>query len=97
MLFLLIAIPLLCACKKHESCDNAQVCVKNIGSTDIAYAWNSNGLADTLKPGETTCTDAGEFNGDPNNEAGAYVDFVTDDATWTIKTTSCNTLKEIDQ
>jgi len=96
VLFLLLALPLLGACNKYESCDNAYVCVTNIGSTDIPYAWNSNGLGDTLKPGATTCVDVGEYKGDPNDEIGSYIDFVTDGPTWTIKTTSCLTLKEIE-
>lgn len=82
--------------KKYEHCENARVCVKNIGSNRIAYAWNSNSLADTLNPGQSTCTDAGEYNADPKNQAGAIVYFTTNGATWAIKPTSCNTEKEID-
>jgi hypothetical protein len=82
--------------KKYEHCENATVCVKNIGSNRIAYAWNSNILDDTLDPGGTTCTNAGEFNADPKNQSGEIVYFTTKDATWAIKTTSCKTEKEID-
>lgn len=96
VIILIIGIVLFSKCrKKYEHCENATVCVKNIGSNRIAYAWNSNGLADTLEPGNTTCTNAGEFNADPKNQSGEIVYFTTKDATWAIKTTSCKTEKEI--
>lgn len=93
--FLLLVFLISCR-KKYEHCENAIVCVKNIGSTRIAYAWNSNSLADTLNPGQSACTNAGEYNADPRNEAGEIVYFTTNGATWAIKPTSCNTEKEID-
>jgi hypothetical protein len=97
-LLLLIVILALTNCrKKYEHCDNATICVKNIGSTKIAYAWNSNAFADTLKPGQSTCRDVGEFNADPKNQAGSITYFQTNGATWAIKPTSCNTEKEIDK
>lgn len=82
--------------KKYEHCDNAELCVKNIGSKNIAYGWNTSSLADTLKPGQSTCIQTGEFNADPKNESGSYNDFVTNGSSYRIKTTSCNTLKEIE-
>lgn len=97
-LLLLSILALHAGCrKKYEQCDNATICVKNIGNSKIVYAWNSNQLSDTLKPGESTCTGAGEYNADPNNQAGETVYFQTNSATWTIKPTSCNTQKEIGQ
>jgi len=95
--FVLLIIILFGCKKKYEHCDNATVCVKNIGSNKIAYAWNSNSFADTLRPGERTCTNAGEYNADPKNQAAEIVYFQTSSATWAIKPTSCNTEKEISQ
>jgi hypothetical protein len=96
-LFFIIALTFAACRKKYEHCDNARICVKNTGSNKIAYAWNSNGLGDTLNPGQSTCTDAGEYNADPKNQSGEMVYFTTKDATWAIKPTSCNTEKEINQ
>jgi hypothetical protein len=94
--FLFFAIIITGCRKKYEHCDNATICVKNIGSKKVAYAWNSNGFADTLKPGQSACTNAGEFNADPGNKAAEIVYFETNAATWAITPTSCNTQKEID-
>ena len=97
-LTIIIVITTLIGCrKKYEHCDNATICVKNIGSTKIAYAWNSNAFADTLKPGQSTCKDVGEYNADPKNQAGSVSYFQTNNATWAIQPTSCNTQKEIDK
>jgi len=96
LLSLLFILSISACRKKYEHCDNAVVCVKNIGSNDLPYAWNSNGYGDTLKPGQSTCTDAGEYNADPRDQSGSIVYFETNNATWAIKPTSCNTEKEID-
>lgn len=93
---LLVTLALISCSKKYEHCDNATICVKNIGSSKIAYAWNSNAFADTLNPGESTCKDIGEYNADPNNQSSSISYFQTNSATWAIKPTSCNTVKEID-
>ncbi len=81
--------------KKYEHCDHATVCVKNIGSTKIAYGWNTSAYTDTLNPGQSTCVDVGEYNADPNNQAGSITYFYAQGATWAIKPISCNTKKEI--
>ena len=93
----ILTLTLMGCRKKYEHCDNATICVKNIGSTKIAYAWNSNAFADTLKPGQSTCKDVGEYNADPKNQSGSISYFQTNSATWAIKPTSCNTEKEIDK
>ena len=93
--FVFVLLILSCR-KKYEHCDNATVCVKNIGSNKIAYSWGSKSQVDTLKPGQSTCTGAGEYNADPNNKSGGVVYFQTNAATWAIQPTSCNTEKEID-
>ncbi|MCD6068790.1 MAG: hypothetical protein K0S33_3616 [Bacteroidetes bacterium] len=95
--YLFLGILTLTACrKKYEHCDSATICVKNTGSTPIPYAWNSNAFADTLQPGQSTCTVIGEYNADPKNQAGEIVYFETNNATWAIKPTACRTEKEID-
>lgn len=96
LMLTLITSIIIVSCKKgHEQCDNAVVCVKNTGNLKIAYSWNSNSLSDTLISGESTCTNAGEYNSDPNNQSIPTVYFQTNSATWAIKPTSCNTQKEI--
>lgn len=95
-LCLILIIQLAASCKKYEHCDEATICVKNIGSTPIPYAWNANGLADTLQPGQSTCRTVGEYNADPNNYSAEMTYFVTNQATWAIRPTSCNTQKEIE-
>jgi hypothetical protein len=93
---LILVIGLLTSCKKkYEHCDQATICVKNTGSTSIPYAWNSNGFADTLRPGQSTCKTVGEYNADPNNYSAEMIYFETNQATWAIRPTSCNTMKEI--
>jgi len=83
-------------CKKnYEHCSNATITVKNTGSNNIAYSWNSNSLSDTLHPGQSTSKDVGEYNADPNNSSTSTVYFETNGATYAIKPTSCSTVKEI--
>lgn len=96
VLFTAFVLSTLLSCKKdYEYCSNASVCVKNIGSTNIIYAWNSSYLEDTLRPGQITCTDAGEFNADPKNGAYSVVYFITNSSNRAIKSTSCYTVIEL--
>jgi hypothetical protein len=92
----LISLISLIGCKKnYEHCSNATITVKNIGSRNIAYSWNSNMLSDTLKPGQSTSKDVGEYNADPNNSTTSTAYFETNGAGYAIKPTSCSTVKEI--
>ncbi len=84
------------SCKKSVYCENAVLCIKNAGQSDIHYAWNSSGLSDTLRPGEKACTEVGEISTKKSNEIGKRTTFNSDHGNYSIDVTECNMEREID-
>lgn len=58
-LMTLVGILYMGSCKEDVYCDNAQVCVKNIGSDTIRFCWGCNMHDEVIPPGEKACTYVG--------------------------------------
>lgn len=86
---------LVVSCKKYPQCDNAQLCVKNIGNKVIHYAWNTSGLSDSIMPGGSACTNVGKMNADPNNSETPTTYFYSDHGNYAITVNECNEVKDI--
>ena len=85
-------------CKKtvYVKCTNAQVCVTNVGSLNLPYTWGaSSQLKDTLRPGQSACSDAGYLNTDPSIQSYSIVYFTTPSKGIAIRPTSCNTHTDV--
>lgn len=88
---LVVSTAFLMACKKNPNCDNARVCVKNVGNDVIWYGWNTNAYADSLAPGEETCNYVGEIS-----DGSYYITrFESDHGTYAIKVEECDQKQEI--
>ena len=78
------------ACKQ-PNCQNARVCVKNVGAEVIWYAWNSSAYSDSLAPGDEACKFVGEISG-----GSSYVTtFNSDHGSYAIEVTECEQKQEI--
>lgn len=59
ILFLLVTLVFititLSACKKEIHCEQAELCVVNIGIDTIYYSWGSSSKNDYIIPGDSAC------------------------------------------
>ena len=81
---------------ENIDCNNAQACVGNLTKDTIFYAWNSNGLTDTLLPGKSTCLQVGSVKKIYDKKSGQLIDDKSVTVTinsnfghWAIKVESC--------
>jgi hypothetical protein len=95
LLFIALAILALTSCKKYVKCDNAELCIKNIGTDTIWCAWNSSAYTEKLLPGATICTNLGKLDTDPNNSQGSTTTFNSDHGSYSFNVSACHTDKEI--
>jgi hypothetical protein len=92
--FLLTAI--FTSCEKPIDCDNATLCVKNVGSDTIYYCWGCNSYNDTLPPGRAACKNVGEIYVSSSREQTQEVPFETSNANYYFTVDKCYVEKEID-
>ena len=95
-LFAGLAVLAFTSCKKYVICDNAEVCIKNVGKDTIWYGWNSGNNSNKLRPGETTCDQVGEIDTDPNNGTGKRTSFSSNHGNYFFDVKECHMEKEID-
>ena len=90
-ILILILVFSLAACKKETKCDNARICVKNIGTDVIWYAWGSNQFSDSIAPGEEACNYVG-----PIGDGHTYItNFQSDHGSYSMEVTECDQKHEI--
>ena len=82
-IFILSAIAL--SCREPLNCDNAELCVKNIGTDTIFYCWGCNYYEDYILPGESACIYVGEVT----HESQPIYYFDTNGATYAIPVDDC--------
>jgi hypothetical protein len=85
----LLTIVIVSCSKERTTCDNAVVCVKNIGNDTINYAWNSTYYDSKLLAGEKTCIDLGEVDIE-EGDWFASNQFNNDHGDFGILSTGCN-------
>lgn len=51
---LILSISLI-SCKKEIHCEQAEVCVTNIGTDTIYYSWGGSDMSTYVIPGDSTC------------------------------------------
>ena len=93
LLSLLIIISLGCS-KEELDCDNAQVCVRNVGNDTINYCWGCNSLTEILLPGGVACADIGPVKVE-KDQFSVQIDFMSDHGNYIIEANDCYTEKEI--
>jgi hypothetical protein len=85
---------------KDFHCDNAQLCIKNVGQDTIHYAWGSSWYDQKMGPGESACTFVGEVyrKSSLTTVAENYpvVPFDSDHGSFGIEVNACYVEKEID-
>ena len=62
IIMLCLAFMAACHGREFPECDNAQLCVRNVGVDTIHYSFGSNFDTDTLYPGELDCISVGEIS-----------------------------------
>ena len=96
-LFLLGVVALLVtACGNKVDCDNAELCIKNVGTDTVHYCWGCNLYSESLPPGEQTCIKVGRIHGNRNNGSFVWVDFESDHGSYRIEVADCYVEKLID-
>lgn len=91
----LLTIVIVSCSKEQTMCDNAVVCVKNVGNDTINYAWNSTYYDGELLPGQNTCIDLGEVDIE-EGDWFASNKFYNDHGDFGILSTECYEELEID-
>lgn len=90
----LLSIIFINCSKEKLDCDNAQICVKNVGQDTIYYCWGCNIPTEILLSGGKTCADLGPVDAD-KDEFIVQVDFMSDHGNYIIETQDCYTEKEV--
>lgn len=88
----LLLIPLLfviISCAKKVDCENAELCVKNIGTDVIYYCWGCNMFSDSILPGEKACVNVGSVYVSYTTESIHWVDFNSTHGDFVIKVDKC--------
>lgn len=94
-IFSFITIIFLEGCKKKIECDNAQLCVKNIGTDKIYYCWGCSFYSDSILPGNKACKYVGAIEITSSSESVVWVDFSSSKGSYRIKVDDCYVEKEI--
>ncbi|PKP04632.1 MAG: hypothetical protein CVU11_04445 [Bacteroidetes bacterium HGW-Bacteroidetes-6] len=84
------------SCCNNVNCDNAQICVKNVGNETIHYCWNCNSYDDSIAPGESTCLDVGPIYINLTTTSTVWVEFDSDHGTYRTEVNDCYIEKEIE-
>jgi hypothetical protein len=94
-LALVVITTMLIGCTKKVDCDNAQICLKNIGNDTIWYCWGCSGYTETLLPGDKACKYVGEVYIKNSSESIVWIDFTSDHGHYRMKVDDCYIEKEI--
>lgn len=97
-LFILFFISILgLSCSKETlDCDNAQLCVKNIGNDTINYCWGCYPFTEVLLPGEKACRYVGEIHSSTNDEDKSIYYFDSDHGNYAMGMNACYVEKLIE-
>ncbi|MCF8256424.1 MAG: hypothetical protein K9J06_02660 [Flavobacteriales bacterium] len=68
-----------------SKCDDAQLCVRNMGTDTIYYCWGCNYYADTLLPNGSACINVGPVS----SSQYTYINFQYDLASYDILVDKC--------
>jgi hypothetical protein len=90
-MLMLAGIIAFASCRKKEC--HATLCVKNIGTDTMHFAWGNGALNDSIMPGHSKCKDAGTIE---EGESSNLVDFVSDRGDFTIIVDECDKVFELD-
>jgi hypothetical protein len=94
--FLLISIITISCSKDKLDCDNAQLCVKNIGNDTINYCWGCYPYTEVLLPGEKACRFVGEIHSSTNEEDLSVRYFDSDHGNLAIRMDACYVERQIE-
>jgi hypothetical protein len=95
ILFLFTVI-LFTACKKKTKCDNAQLCIKNIGTDTIYFCWGCSSYTDSILPGGKACRYVGPIEVSGSSENVVWSDFESTHGNFRIKVDDCLVEKDIE-
>ena len=87
---------LMSSCAKKIDCDNAKLCVINVGNNTINYCWGCNSYTEILLPGEKTCIDVGPLHVKSNDGYYSVYYFDADGTTHAIQMNNCYVEKQIE-
>jgi len=95
LVILVLCLFFFYSCKKYDKCDNAQLCVQNIGTTVVHYSWGASYYSDSIMPGKSACISVGSVNTDPNHSETHTEDFESDHGNYFILVDQCSVTKQI--
>lgn len=96
-LFIILFISILAySCSKETHCDNAQLCVKNVGNDTINYCWGCYPYTEVLLPGEKACRYVGEVTITSTEETYTVQYFDSDRGNIAIKMNDCYVEQPVD-
>ncbi len=93
---ILVISAALASCTKKVQCDNAQLCVRNIGTDTIYYCWGCNSYDSTLVPGASACINVGEIEVSRSIENTAIMSFYSTHGSYAMEVDECFEKREIE-
>jgi len=89
--FLFLTAIMFSNCMKNNdiNCDNAELCITNIGSDTINYSWGSTLYTDYMLPGNKACINVGHIEVTKNSSATEEVYFYSDHGNFIIVVDEC--------
>jgi hypothetical protein len=96
LLLALVAVAVFSSCGKRVDCNDAQACVRNVGTDTIHYCWGCSYYGESIAPGETACTNVGEVTINPTTNNYSVVSFNSDHGNYSIAVEDCYVVLEVD-
>ena len=93
----LIAFTLLMAsCVKEVDCENAEMCVRNVGTDTVFYCWNCSDFSSIILPGEKACKNVGKIYISSTKESTVGASFNSPQGNYITEIRDCYTEFEIE-
>jgi len=96
LISILIFFTLLMGCSKKLDCEDATLCVKNVGNDTIYYCWGCYPYTEILLPGEKACRNIGSIHSSTNEEDLSVYYFDSNHGNLVIRMNECNVQRQID-